>query len=186
MSTHPIIETPRLILRPWRASDRDPFVRLNADPRVMEFFPATLTPAETDAAIARVQAHFQRHNFGFMAAELRPTGEFIGFIGLAIPSFEAHFTPCVEIGWRLSAHHWGHGYATEGAQALMHHAFTALELKEVVAFTVPANQRSRRVMEKLHMTHNPADDFDHPKIPEGHPMRRHVLYRLQQHQSQAH
>ena len=178
MSPHPTIETPRLILRNWRVSDREPFARLNADPRVMEFFPALLAPDETYAAMDRIEAHHQSHGFGLLAAELRSTGEFIGYIGLAIPGFETPFTPCVEIGWRLSAEHWGHGYATEGAQALLNHAFTTLQLSEVVSFTVPANLRSRRVMEKLHMTRNPAEDFDHPKIPQGHPLCRHVLYRI--------
>ena len=185
MSTHPTLETPRLLLRPWRASDREPFARLNADPRVMEFFPALLAPAETYAAMDRIEAHHQSHGFGLLAAELRTTGEFIGYLGLAVPNFETAFTPCVEIGWRLAAEHWGHGYATEGAQALMHHAFTALVLSEVVSFTVPANLRSRRVMEKLGMIRNPAEDFDHPRIPEGHPLRRHVLYRLSRNNESA-
>ena len=184
MTPHPILETPRLLLRPWRISDREPFARLNADPRVMEYFPALLTPGETFAAMGRIEAHHQSHGFGLLAAELRSTGEFLGFIGLAEPGFEAHFTPCVEIGWRIAAVFWGHGYATEGAQALLRHAFTTLALPEVVSFTVPANLRSRRVMEKLGMTRNPAEDFDHPRIPEGHPLRRHVLYRLSRnHQS---
>ena len=177
MNPHPIIETPRLLLRPFRASDREPFARLNSDPRVMEFFPTALTADQTYAAMDRIEAHHQHHGFGLLAAELRITGKFIGYIGLAVPAFETAFTPCVEIGWRLAAEHWGHGYATEGAQALMHHAFTMLALDEVVSFTVPANLRSRRVMEKLGMTRNPAEDFDHPRIPEGHPLRRHVLYR---------
>jgi RimJ/RimL family protein N-acetyltransferase len=185
MTTHPTLETPRLLLRPWRASDREPFARLNADPHVMEFFPALLTPAETYAAMDRIEAHHQSHGFGLLAAELRTTGEFIGYLGLAVPNFETAFTPCVEIGWRLAVEHWGHGYATEGAQALMHHAFATLMLSEVVSFTVPANLRSRRVMEKLGMTRNPAEDFDHPRIPEGHPLRRHVLYRLSRNNESA-
>jgi RimJ/RimL family protein N-acetyltransferase len=178
MTGNIVLETPRLILRRWRNSDREPFARMNADPRVMEFFPNTLTAEECNAAIDRLEAHIDRHGFGLLAAELRSTGDFLGFIGLAIPDFQSHFTPCVEIGWRLAAEHWGHGFATEGAQALLDHAFTALALPEVVSFTVPANLRSRRVMEKLGLTHNPAEDFDHPKIPAGHPLRRHVLYRL--------
>jgi RimJ/RimL family protein N-acetyltransferase len=173
------IETPRLILRRWRDADREPFARMNADPRVMEFFPNPLTAPECNAAIDRLEAHIDRHGFGLLAAELRSTGDFLGFIGLAHPDFQAHFTPCIEIGWRLAAEHWGQGLATEGAQALLHHAFTTLALPEVVSFTVPANLRSRRVMEKLGLTHNPAEDFDHPKIPIGHPLRRHVLYRIQ-------
>ena len=159
------LETSRLILRPWRDSDREPFARMNADPRVMEFFPACLSREESDAIIDR--------NPGVLAAELRESGEFIGFIGLAVPTFEAHFTPCVEIGWRIAAEHWGRGLATEGAREVLRHA-----TREIVSFTTERNFRSRRVMEKLGMTHDPADDFDHPRMPEGHPQRRHVLYRF--------
>ncbi|KAA6461311.1 GNAT family N-acetyltransferase [Acidobacteria bacterium AB60] len=173
----PTLATERLDLRRWRPSDREPFLRLNADPRVMEFFPAPLTPAQTSEMIALIDAHFDRHGLGMWAAELRATGEFLGFIGLNIPTFSAHFTPCVEIGWRLAAEHWGKGLATEGARAALHYGLATLALPEIVAFTVPANRRSRRVMEKLAMTYNPADDFDHPRLPEGHPLRRHVLYR---------
>jgi len=171
------LHTDRLQLRRWRPSDRAPFIRLNADLRVMEHFPALLTPQESTQMMARIEGHFVHHGFGLWAAELRSTGEFAGFIGLNIPTFESHFTPCVEIGWRLAPEFWGRGLATEGACAVLQHAFTALALPEIVAFTVPANRRSRRVMEKLAMTHNPADDFDHPRLPEGHPLRRHVLYR---------
>jgi RimJ/RimL family protein N-acetyltransferase len=167
-----MIVTPRLLLRPWRDSDREPFARLNADPRVMEFFPELLTPAETDAALARIAAHEDRHGFCLQAAELRATGEFIGFVGLSLPTFEAHFTPCVEIGWRIVYDYWGQGLATEGAKAVL-----ASATGEIVSFTSVGNYRSRRVMEKIGMTHNPADDFDHPRIPEGHPLRPHVLYR---------
>ncbi len=165
MDREPVIETPRLILRRWRESDREPFARMNADPRVMEFFPACLSRAESDALIDRVRSEL-------MAAELRETGEFIGFIGLSVPTFEAHFTPCVEIGWRLAAEHWGRGLATERARAVL-----AGAEGEVVSFTTVGNWRSRRVMEKLGLTHDPRDDFDHPRLPEGHPLRRHVLYR---------
>ena len=178
MARDAIIETPRLLLRRWRDTDREPFARMNADPRVMEFFPAPLSGEESNALIDRAEAHFELHGFGPLAAELRDTGEFIGYIGLFIPGFQAHFTPCVEIGWRLAADYWGRGLATEGAREVLRHAFTTLSLAEVVSFTVPANLRSRRVMEKLGMTHDPADDFDHPKIPAGHPLCRHVLYRL--------
>lgn len=173
------LETPRLLLRPWRAADREPFARMNRDPRVMEFFPAPLNSEESNALIDRAEAHFALHGFGPFAAELRGTGEFIGFVGLSVPAFQAAFTPCVEIGWRLAAEHWGRGLATEGAREILDQAFTTLALSELVSFTVPANLRSRRVMEKLGMTRNPADDFDHPKIPAGHSLRRHVLYRIQ-------
>jgi RimJ/RimL family protein N-acetyltransferase len=145
---------------------------------VMEHFPAPLSKQESDRLADNIEAHFERHGFGGWAAELRETGEFLGFIGLAAPGFEAPFTPCVEIGWRLDAAHWGKGLATEGAQAVVRYAFDVLELDEIVSFTVPANLRSRRVMEKLGMIHDPRDDFDHPNFPSGHPLRRHVLYRL--------
>jgi RimJ/RimL family protein N-acetyltransferase len=170
------LNTERLLLRRWREADREPFARMNADSRVMEYFPAPLTRAESDALVDRIEAHFAEHGWGVWAAEIRATCEFIGFIGLNVPTFQAHFTPCVEIGWRLAAERWGKGLATEGARAALDYAFTELHLPEVVSFTSVANLRSRRVMEKLGMTHDPADDFDHPGLPEGHPLRRHVLY----------
>ena len=178
MNQPAILDTNRLILRQWLVSDREPFVRLNADPRVMEFFPALLAPEESISMIDRIEAHFEVHGFGLYAAELRQDHTFIGFIGLNIPTFDAPFTPCVEIGWRLAAEYWGQGLATEGARAITEHGFQQLGLREVVAFTVPANLRSRRVMEKLGMKHDSADDFDHPQLPSDHPLRRHVLYRL--------
>jgi len=167
----------RLILRRWRAEDREPFVRMNTDPIVMEFFPSLQTRAETDAMLARIEVHFAERGFGVWATELKSTGEFIGFIGLWTPRFEAHFTPCVEIGWRLAREHWGKGFGTEGARLALAFAFGELHLQEVVSFTTAANMRSRHVMEKLGMTRNPAEDFDHPDLPEGHPLRKHVLYR---------
>jgi RimJ/RimL family protein N-acetyltransferase len=172
------LETQRLLLRRWETRDREPFFRINSDPRVMQFFPGTLTRAESDAAVDRILAHFGRHGFGLYAAEIRETGRFAGFIGLSVPSFDAHFTPCVEIGWRLAAEFWSRGLATEGARAVLCHAFGGLNLEEVVSFTVPANAPSRRVMEKLGMVYDPDGDFDHPRIPPGHPLRRHVLYRI--------
>ena len=172
------IETDRLLLRRWRDQDREPFARINADPIVMEHFPAALSPAESDRLIDNIEAHFERQGFGLWAAELRATGEFIGFIGLAVPRFQAAFTPCVEIGWRIDTAYWGMGLATEGARAALHLGFGNFRLDEIVSFTVPANLRSRRVMEKLGMTHDPRDDFDHPNLPVGHPLRHHVLYRL--------
>jgi ribosomal-protein-alanine N-acetyltransferase len=171
------IETPRLTLRKWTAADRESFARMNADARVMEHFPAVLTAQESDAGVDRIEAHFARHGFGLFAAELRATGRFIGFIGLSVPRFEAHFTPCVEIGWRVAFDYWGQGLATEGAREVLRYGFDMLGLREVVSFTVTANLRSRRVMERIGMTHDPTDDFDHPLLPDGHPLRRHVLYR---------
>ncbi len=173
-----MIETERLLLRRWRDADREPFARMNRDPAVMEFFPSLLSRAESDALIDRIEAHFVEHGFGLWAAELRASGEFIGYAGLAVPRFSAVFTPCVEIGWRLDAAHWGMGLASEGARAVARHGFEVMGLAEIVSFTVPANLRSRRVMEKLGMTHDPGDDFDHPMLSADHPMRRHVLYRL--------
>jgi RimJ/RimL family protein N-acetyltransferase len=172
------LRTERLLLRRWRESDRLPFQAINADPRVMEHFPATLTSAESDALFDRAQEHFNRHAFGPFAVELLESGEFIGFIGLSIPAFAAPFMPAVEIGWRLAFEHWGRGLATEGARAALAFGFGELNLDQIVSFTVPANLRSRRVMEHLGMTHNPEDDFDHPNLPAGHPLRRHVLYRI--------
>jgi RimJ/RimL family protein N-acetyltransferase len=178
MNTPSVLRTDRLRLRRWLESDFAHFAAVNADPRVTEFLPALMTREESDALVMRIEAHFEQHGFGLWAVELRETGAFAGFIGLAIPRFEAHFTPCVEIGWRLAAQYWGHGYATEGARAALKFGFEELGLGEIVSFTVPGNLRSRRVMEKIGMTHDPADDFDHPMLPEGHPLRRHVLYRI--------
>jgi RimJ/RimL family protein N-acetyltransferase len=152
---------------------------MNADPEVMRYFPTVLTRAESDALVDRIEGQWAQRGFTFYAAELPESAEFIGFIGISEPLFEAAFTPCVEIGWRLAKAYWGQGLAPEGAQAVLHHAFTELGLTEIVALTVPANLPSRRVMEKIGMAHDPADDFDHPGLPEGHPLRRHVLYRIQ-------
>lgn len=174
-----LLATDRLILREWIDSDRAPFSKLNADPRVMEFLPKLLCRQESDAFADRIATHFQRHGFGLCAAELRASHAFIGFIGFAVPTFKAAFTPCVEIGWRLSAEHWGQGLATEGAQALVQYAFEILRMDALVSFTVPQNLRSRRIMEKLGMTHDAQEDFDHPGLPAGHLLLRHVLYRLQ-------
>lgn len=175
--TMAVLETSRLILRRWKSSDREPFARMNADPRVMEYFPATLSRAESDALIDRIEKQLAGRGFSFYAAELRDTGDFIGFIGLSVPSFETHFTPCVEIGWRIAFEHWGRGLATEGAREVLRHGFEDLRLPGIVSFTVPANHRSRRVMEKLGMTLDRDGDFDHPGVAAGHPLRRHVLYR---------
>jgi ribosomal-protein-alanine N-acetyltransferase len=172
------LHTDRLLLRRWRPEDREPFARMNADPRVVEFLPKPLTRGESDAVADRIEAHFVEHGFGLWAVEVVGRVPFAGFVGLAIPRFEAHFTPCIEIGWRLAAETWNQGYATEGARAALDFAFSHLAVDEIVSFTVPANVRSRRVMEKIGMTHNPADDFEHPVLPEGHPLRRHVLYRI--------
>lgn len=175
--TAPTLTTERLILRPWRDSDLAPFAALNADPAVMEHFPTTLTRAESDAVAERVRGFMAEHGFGWWAVEVPGETPFIGFIGLWRPAFEAHFTPCVEVGWRLARRFWGRGYASEGARAALAFGFGELELAEIVSFTATTNARSQAVMRRLGMTHDPAEDFDHPKLPAGHPLRRHVLYR---------
>jgi RimJ/RimL family protein N-acetyltransferase len=178
MTRLPELRTDRLLLRPWRPDDRAAFARMNADPRVVEFLAGALSPEQSDALVDRIEAHFEQHGFGLWALEVPGVTPFAGFIGLAIPRFEAHFTPCTEIGWRLDAEHWNRGYATEGARAALRFGFEALNLEHIVSFTAVANRRSRRVMEKIGMTRSPGDDFDHPALPAGHPLRRHVLYRI--------
>ena len=170
------IKTPRLWLRRWKATDLEPFAALNADPEVMEHFPSVLSREETAEGVGRVTEHFERHGYGFWAVEAPGEAPFIGFIGLAVPGFEASFTPCVEVGWRLARPWWGQGLATEGAGAALAYGFECLGLTEIVSFTVPGNVRSRRVMEKLGMQYS--EEFEHPRIEPGHRLRRHVLYRL--------
>jgi RimJ/RimL family protein N-acetyltransferase len=170
------IQTRRLHLRLWRDEDLPAFAAINADPEVMEHFPKTLDRAESDAQAARIREHFVRHGFGLWAAEVPGIAPFIGFVGLSIPTFEATFTPCVEVGWRLARQHWGQGYAIEAARASLDYGFGQLGLAEIVSFTVPANRRSQAVMLRIGMSSDPRDDFDHPLLPEGHPLRRHVLY----------
>jgi ribosomal-protein-alanine N-acetyltransferase len=170
--------TERLLLRQWRDEDRTPFAALNADPVVMEHFPARLTPAESDAFVDRMAQQLDDRGWGLWALEERSSGRFLGFTGLNVPGFEAHFTPAVEVGWRLARDTWGFGYASEAARAAAAVAFDEVRLDEIVSFTATSNVRSMRVMERIGMTHDPADDFDHPALAEGSPLRRHVLYRL--------
>ena len=167
-----------MLLRPWRPEDREPFARLNADPEVMEFFPAPLTREQSDAFADRIEEQHARHAVGVWALEELGSGEFIGFAGLLHQDFDAPFTPAFEIGYRLARHAWGRGLATEAAGAAVDDAFDRLALPEIVSMTAVGNVRSRAVMTRLGMTHDPADDFDHPRVPVGHPLRRHVLYRL--------
>jgi RimJ/RimL family protein N-acetyltransferase len=150
---------------------------MNSDPEVMKYFPSVLSREESDALADRIEAHFVTHGFGLWALEIPDLSRFAGIAGLLVPTFEAKFTPCVEIGWRLARAYWGYGYATEAASATLAFGFDELGLEQIVSFTVPGNARSRRVMEKLGMTHDPNDDFEHPSLPEGHALRRHVLYR---------
>lgn len=172
-----IIKTERLVLRPWREADFTAFARLNADPRVMEFFPKALTEEESYQFFKRISTAIERQGWGLWAASLTDKSEAMGFIGLAPIDFESHFTPAVEIGWRLAYDYWNRGYATEGAKAALKYGFDTLKLDEIVAITALQNSRSRNVMEKIGMRHDPQDDFDHPKLPLGHPLSRHVLYR---------
>jgi ribosomal-protein-alanine N-acetyltransferase len=172
------LSTPRMILREWRDGDGNAFAAMFQDPEVMEFLLPVDGRAGVDTVIGRIMAHQAKHGFCWWAAELPGIAPFIGFIGLEHVTFSAHFTPAIEIGWRLARPFWGCGYATEGAAAALEAAFTRFGAKEVVSMAVPANRRSWRVMERLHMTRDPQDDFDHPGLPEGHPWRRHVLYRM--------
>jgi RimJ/RimL family protein N-acetyltransferase len=171
------LTTPRLLLRRWREADHEPFAALNADPHVMKYFPVPLTRAESDRLIARIEAGFDQRGYGLWALQLRATGEFLGFTGLDIPSFQAHFTPAVEVGWRLARSAWGRGYATEAGRASLAFGFEEAGLGEIVSFTSAVNVRSQAVMERIGMRHDPADDFDHPELGEGDELRRHVLYR---------
>lgn len=166
-----------MVLREWLPGDLEPFAALNADPRVMRYYPSLLTPAESDAfVLERVVPHFAEHGFGLWAVEVAGVTPFIGYVGLAVPTFETDFTPCVEIGWRLAFPYWGWGYATEAARAAVAFGFAEAGLEEIVSFTVPQNRRSVAVMSRLGMSY--AGEFDHPRLPPGHALRRHVLYRL--------
>lgn len=172
------MRTERLVMRRWQEGDRERFAAMNADPEVMAHFPAPLDRAASDAFVDRIEAGFEAHGFGLWALERIDTGEFIGFTGLSIPSFEAHFLPAVEVGWRLSRPAWGQGFATEAARQALKVGFEQYSLPEVVSFTASGNTASRAVMERLGMRCDPAEDFDHPALPAGHRLRRHVLYRL--------
>ncbi len=172
------IRTSRVLLRLWRDTDREPFAVLNADPEVMEHFPNVLSRADSDALVDRIVAGIYQRGWGLWALEVTATASFAGFVGLNMATFDAPFTPAVEIGWRLSRPYWSRGLATEAARSVLDHAFRSLDLEEVVSFTAASNVRSQRVMQKIGMRHDPADDFDHPQLPEGHPLRRHVLYRM--------
>jgi RimJ/RimL family protein N-acetyltransferase len=171
------LRTPRLVLRQWREGDFESFAALNADPEVMRFFSAPLTREESDALAKRAERDIAERGWGLWAVEVNESAPFIGFVGLAEPSFDAHFTPAVEVGWRLARDQWGNGYATEAARAAAAFGFDELGLDEIVSFTSVVNEPSRRVMERLGMTHHPREDFDHPSVSDG-PLRRHVLYRL--------
>jgi RimJ/RimL family protein N-acetyltransferase len=174
------LETGRLRLVVWQERHCAPYAALNADPAVMRYFPSTLTTAQTLTSVDLSRAHFAVHGWGNWAVELKESGEFIGFIGLSIPRRQLPFMPCVEIGWRLARAHWGKGYATEGARAVLRVGFERLELEEIVSFTSLVNRPSRAVMERIGMR-NSLEDFDHPALAEGSDLRRHCLYRIDRH-----
>ena len=176
--TVPRLETERLILREFLDRDREPFARMNADPRVMEQFPSMLSREESDAFVDRIGQRWTEVGVGLWALERRADGAFLGFTGLAIHLFEAPFMPAVEVGWRLAVDAWGFGYATEAARESLRFGFEDRGLQEILSWTTTTNVRSQAVMERLGMTRDPADDFDHPNVPVGSPLRRHVLYRL--------
>jgi ribosomal-protein-alanine N-acetyltransferase len=180
------LTTDRLLLRRWRDTDYKPYAQLNADPEVMKHFPATLTRDQSDAMIARIENGFDEHGYGLWALEIADTGEFIGFTGLSVPRFTAHFTPAVEVGWRLATSAWGKGYATEAARRALTYGFDNAGLGEIVSFTTAGNLRSQAVMTRLGMTRNPADDFRHPSLAADHPLSPHVLYRLTATQWRSH
>lgn len=181
--TKTILTTERLILRTWQSSDIPLMTAISSDPSVMEFFPSTQDTAATQTLVDRICNHYEKYGYSLYAVETKDTHEFIGFVGLShpsfdIPKFKSKGLPIVEIGWRISSKHWGCGYATEAAKAVLHYAFTVLKLDEIISFTVPANTRSRRVMEKIGLHHSKEDDFEHPKIDNSSPLSQHVLYRL--------
>jgi ribosomal-protein-alanine N-acetyltransferase len=165
-------------MRRWQASDREPFAAMNADPEVMAHFPAALDRAASDAVVDRIEAGFEANGFGMWALERIDTGEFIGFTGLNVARFEAPFLPAVEIGWRLCRPAWGHGFATEAARQALRVGFEEYRLAEIVSFTATVNAASQAVMRRLGMRTDPSEDFDHPAVPPGHRVRRHVLYRI--------
>jgi RimJ/RimL family protein N-acetyltransferase len=176
------ILTDRLVLRTWEPVDREPFAAMNADPEVMEHFPSTLSRGESDDLVDGIMVGFRRDGFGLWALERREDGRFMGFTGLSVPGFDARFTPAVEVGWRLARWAWGNGYATEAATEALDFGFSRAGLDEVVSFTSFQNLRSQAVMQRLGMTRAPTDDFQHPKLPVGHRLRPHVLYRISQQQ----
>lgn len=172
-----MLATERLILRPWQEADKLPFAALNADPAVMEFMPSRLTREQSDALIGRFADAFDADGVTFYALEERATGDLVGAAGL-FHVRQLPFAPAVEIGWRLRRQSWGKGYATEAARAALAHGFGPLGFDEIVAFTAAPNLRSQRVMDRIGMVRDPDGDFDHPALPEGHALRRHVLFRL--------
>lgn len=174
----PRLETDRLVLRGFSGADRAPFAALNADPEVMRFMSRSLDRAASFAFLDRIRQHWATDGYGIWAIERRDDGAFLGFAGLSEPAFSAPFMPAIEVGWRLARVAWGHGYATEAGAAALRFGFEVLDRDEIVSFTAVGNERSRRVMERLGMTRDPADDFEYPLVTPDHLVRRQVLYRL--------
>lgn len=175
----PSLTTKRLLLRKWKEEDLPYFAQMNADERVMQYFPSTLSVEESNSLARRIQKELEEKEYGLWGVEVVGVAPFVGFVGFHYQDFPAAFTPCIEIGWRLGFEYWGNGYAFEAAQKVIEYAFSVLKLPEIVSFTAVINQRSRKLMEKLGMTYDPQDDFQHPKLPDiNHPLRPHVLYRL--------
>ena len=177
MSTVIQFETKRLFLRQWQISDYASFSELNADPEVMAFFPSTLSTGESDAMAKRCQSLIAERGWGLWAVEIKETHQFIGFVGLHTPLATFHFSPCVEIGWRLAAEFWGQGYATEAAYGALQVGFEVLHLPEIVSFTALLNKRSQKVMVRIGM-HDVQENFEHPAVKIGSPLRTHCLYKL--------
>jgi RimJ/RimL family protein N-acetyltransferase len=173
-----VIETSRLVLRTWNQEDADAYFQINQDLKVIELLNGSLTMEQVNDFITTANSHNDKHGYTLWAAELKETRDMIGFIGLNYTTWEAHFTPATEVGWRLGSQYWGHGYATEGAKASLDYGFRECGLKEIVSFTVPANVRSIRVMEKIGLKRDANGDFAHPKLSAGHPLSQHILYRL--------
>jgi len=171
-----MIRTERLVLRQWEERDREPWAAMGVDPEVMQHFPRMLDRVSADNMFDRMRSRIDENGWGLWAVER--DGEFLGFTGLVLQQFEAHFTPATEVGWRFARHAWGNGYATEAGRAAIEYGFSKLELPEIVSMTAVGNVRSRAVMERLGMSRNPDDDFEHPHVPEGSPVRSHVLYRI--------
>jgi RimJ/RimL family protein N-acetyltransferase len=170
------VETDRLILRQWKNADEDLYAAMNADPVVMEFFPALLTREQSLLHLHSLAAHIDQYGWGLFAIERKDTGDWIGFTGLHKPSFNTWFTPCVEIGWRIAAVHWNKGFATEAASACIRFAFHELNLSDLYSFTAIQNRRSEKVMQKNGM--QKIGIFDHPNLPDGHWLQKHILYRI--------
>jgi ribosomal-protein-alanine N-acetyltransferase len=171
------LETKRLKLRQWKEEDYIPFSKLNADPKVMEFFPSVLTKVQSDVMASTLKALLSEQGWGFWVIEEKEIGLFVGSLGLHEPTDKLPFLPCVEIGWRFSFEHWGKGYATEAGQEVLKFAFDVLELDEVVSFTAVINKRSSSLMERLGMK-NSYENFEHCTLPIGHRLREHVLFKI--------